>query len=84
MMVSVTKNNQITIPKEMREDLDIHPGDKVVFVKDKGKKWVLMKVGVLTDKMIEASSDIEETIEESRKGFKNGVKRSIQSLGGKD
>jgi len=69
-MVSVTKNYQITIPKEVREDLNIHPGDKVVFVKDKEEKWVLMALGELTDKMVEVSSDIEKTIEESRKGFK--------------
>jgi AbrB family looped-hinge helix DNA binding protein len=83
-MVSVTKKYQVTIPKEVREDLNIQQGDKVVFVKDKEEKWVLMTVGELTDKMIEASSDIEKTIEESRKGFKSGVRRSIQSLGGKD
>ena len=83
-MVSVTKKYQVTIPKEVREDLNIQQGDKVVFVKDKEEKWILMTVGELTDKMIEASSDIEETIEESRKGFKSGVKRNIQSRGGKD
>ena len=83
-MVSVTKKYQVTIPKEVREDLNIHQGDKVVFVKDKEEKWILMTVEELTDKMVEASSDIEETIEESRKGFKNGVKRSFQSLGGND
>ncbi len=83
-MVSVTKKYQVTIPKEVREDLNIHQGDKVVFVKDKDERWILMTVQELTDKMVEASSDIEETIEESRKGFKNGVKRSIQSLDGND
>ena len=83
-MVSVTKKYQVTIPKEVREDLNIQQGDKVVFVKDKEEKWILMTVQELTDKMVEASSDIEETIEESRKGFEKGVKRSIQSLGGKD
>lgn len=83
-MVSVTTKYQVTIPKEVREDLNIHQGDKVVFVKDKDERWILMTVQELTDKMVEASSDIEETIEESRKGFKNGVKRSIQSLDGND
>lgn len=83
-MVSVTKKYQVTIPKEVREDLNIHQGDKVVFVKDKEEKWILMTVQELTDKMVEASSDIEETIEESRKGFEKGVKRSIQSWGGNE
>ncbi len=78
-MVSVTKKYQVTIPKEVREDLKIHQGDKVVFVKDEGK-WVLMTVDELTDRMVESSKDIEETITESRKGFKKGIKRNLESL----
>lgn len=82
-MVSVTKKYQVTIPKEVREDLNIHQGDKVVFVKDSEGKWVLMSVEELTDKMVEASQDIEETINESREGFKKGAKRNFQALSGK-
>jgi len=33
-MVSVTKKYQVTIPKEVREDMGIHSGDQVVFVKN--------------------------------------------------
>jgi len=80
-MASVTKKYQVTIPKEVREDLNIHQGDKVVFVKDKEGKWVLMTVEELRDRMVEASKDIEETIIESREGFKRGVKKSLESLG---
>ncbi|MBM4241078.1 MAG: AbrB/MazE/SpoVT family DNA-binding domain-containing protein [Euryarchaeota archaeon] len=80
-MVSVTKKYQVTIPKEVREDLGINAGDKVVFVKTKEGKWVLMTVEELTDQMVEASKDIEETIIESREGFKKGVKKSLESLG---
>jgi len=80
-MGSVTKKYQVTIPKEVREDLNIHQGDKVVFVKDKEGKWVLMTVEELRDRMVEASKDIEETIIESREGFKRGVKKSLESLG---
>ncbi|MEN4017548.1 MAG: AbrB/MazE/SpoVT family DNA-binding domain-containing protein [Methanobacterium sp.] len=69
-MVSVTKKYQVTIPKEVREDLNIHQGDKVVFVKDREGKWILMTVEELRDRMVEASKDIEETITESREGFK--------------
>jgi len=82
-VVSVTKKYQVTIPKEVREDLGINAGDKVVFVKTKEGKWVLMTVEELTDKMVEASKDIEETIKESREGFKRGVKNSLESLGKK-
>lgn len=80
-MVSVTKKYQVTIPKEVREDLNIHQGDKVVFVKDREGKWILMTVEELRDRMVEASKDIEETITESREGFKRGVKKSLESLG---
>ena len=53
----------------------------MVFVKDKEGKWVLMTVEELRDRMVEASKDIEETIIESREGFKRGVKKSLESLG---
>lgn len=79
-MVSVTKKYQVTIPKEVREDLNIHQGDKVVFVKEKDGKWVLMTVDELTDIMVDSSNDIEETITESREGFKRGIKKSLESL----
>jgi len=80
-MVSVTKKYQVTIPKEVREDLNIKQGDKIVFVKDKTGNWVLMTVKELTDKMLQASSDIEETITESREGFKRGTSMNLKSLG---
>lgn len=79
-MVSVTKKYQVTIPKEVREDLNIHQGDKVVFVKNREGNWVIMTVEELRDRMMEASKDIEETIKESREGFKKGVKRNLESL----
>ena len=81
VMVSVTKKYQVTIPKEVREDLNIKQGDKIVFVKDKTGNWVLMTVKELTDKMLQASSDIEETITESREGFKRGTSMNLKSLG---
>ncbi len=83
MLVSVTKKYQVTIPKEVREDLKIHQGYKVVFVKNKERKWVLMTVDELTDRMVESSKDIEKTITESRKGFKKGIKKNIEFLGQK-
>lgn len=82
-MVSVTKKYQVTIPKEVREDLNIHQGDKVVFIKEKDGNWVLMTVDELTNRMVESSNDIEETIDESRKGFKKGTSNNIKFLGKK-
>jgi antitoxin PrlF len=80
-MVSITKKYQVTIPKEVRKDLGIHQGDKVVFVKNSEGSWVLMTVKELNDKMIKASSDIAETIKESKEGFKRGTKKNLESLG---
>jgi len=47
-------------------------GDEVVFVKEKENKWVLMTVNELTNSMVDASR--EETITESREGFKKELK----------
>ncbi len=80
-MVSVTKKYQVTIPKEVREDMGIHSGDQVVFVKNEKGDWILMTVKELTDKMVKASEDIDETIKESREGFKRGTSRTLKSLG---
>jgi AbrB family looped-hinge helix DNA binding protein len=79
-MVSVSSKYQVTIPKNVREDMDIHSGDKVVFVKNNKGKWILMIVKELTSKMLTASEDIENTITESKKGFNEGFKKSRKSL----
>lgn len=79
-MVSVTKKYQVTIPLEVRKDLNIHQGDQVVFVKDKEGNWVLMTVDELRDRMVEASEDIDKTISESKKGFQKGIDKSLQSM----
>ena len=80
-MPNVTKNYQVTIPREMREDLKIQQGDEVVFVKNSKGNWVIMKVEELTDKMIKTSSDIDESIEELKKGFEKGTKMNLEFLG---
>lgn len=76
-MVNVTKKYQVTIPREVREDLSIHQGDKVVFVKNREGNWIMITIGELTSKMIESSGDIEETIKESQEGFKKELKPGL-------
>jgi AbrB family looped-hinge helix DNA binding protein len=76
-MVNVTKKYQVTIPREVREDLSIHQGDKVVFVKNREGNWIMMTIGDLTSKMIESSGDIEETIKKSQKDFKKESKPEL-------
>lgn len=38
---TLTSKHQITIPKELREDLKVKTGDKLIFIK-KGDEWRLM------------------------------------------
>lgn len=69
-MVNVTKKYQVTIPRKVREDLNIRQGERVTFVKNREGDWIIMTMEDLTSKMIESSADIEETIKESQKGFR--------------
>jgi AbrB family looped-hinge helix DNA binding protein len=68
-MVSVTKKFQVTIPKEVRKDLNIQSGDKVVFVKNNDGNWELMTVKTLAERMITDSDDVENTMSDSRQSF---------------
>lgn len=40
-MATLTSKYQITIPKELREDMKVKAGDKLVFIK-KGDEWRLI------------------------------------------
>jgi len=79
-MPTITKDYKVKIPKKVRKDLNIQQGDEVVFVKNKDKNWVLMTLDGLTEKIVERSSDIEETITESREGFRKGSLKNLKSL----
>lgn len=36
-IAKITSNGQITIPLEIRKQLNLQPGDKVLFIKENGK-----------------------------------------------
>ncbi|GAB6055133.1 AbrB/MazE/SpoVT family DNA-binding domain-containing protein [Methanobacterium alkalithermotolerans] len=55
-MVSVTKKFQVTIPREVREDLNIKSGDRIVFVKNQEGNWELMTITALTKRMLESAN----------------------------
>ncbi len=74
VMVTVTRKYQVTIPKEVREALNIKAGDEVVFVKTK-EGYVIMKFEDLLEEMTGLSKDIDETIEEMREGLSKIFRR---------
>lgn len=68
-MVMVTRKYQVTIPKEVREDLKIEVGDKVIFVKEADGRYRLLRVEDLAKEFCEGCKDIEKTIAETREGL---------------
>jgi len=72
-MVNVTKKYQVTIPRQVREDLKIQKGDKVLLVKNKEGNWIIMTVRDLTSKMIKSSSDIKSPNKESPQEYKKEI-----------
>jgi hypothetical protein len=78
-MVSVTKKYQVTIPRGTG-------GHGYPFRRSGGicqerkRNCIHMTVKELTDKMVKHQR-IDETIKESREGFKRGTSRTLKSLG---
>lgn len=73
-MSTVTQKYQATISKEVRTRLGIKPGDKIVFFEEPLGKFVVMKEEDFIKEMVDLCQDIEETVEESRKGFAHVTK----------
>ncbi|WP_297073672.1 AbrB/MazE/SpoVT family DNA-binding domain-containing protein, partial [Thermococcus sp.] len=83
IMPIVTKKYQVTIPKDVREALGIKAGDEVVFVRE-GNRYVLMKLTDLLKELSEVTMDIEDTIEEVKRGLSRGIERSLRELEGRE
>jgi AbrB family looped-hinge helix DNA binding protein len=71
----VTRKYQVTIPKEVREELRIKVGDNVVFVKEANGKYHVFRVEGFTREFCEGCKDIEKTIAETREGLGKGVEK---------
>ncbi|MFQ6075293.1 MAG: AbrB/MazE/SpoVT family DNA-binding domain-containing protein [Candidatus Bathyarchaeia archaeon] len=69
----MTRKYQITIPKEVREELGIEVGDDVVFVKGSGGRYHLMTVDEFTREFVDGCKDIDQTVDEVRKGLARRV-----------
>jgi len=68
-MVVVTRKYQVTIPKEVREELKIDVGDSVVFVRGADGEYRLLRVEDFAREFCEGCKDIEKTIAETREGL---------------
>ena len=66
--VRVQSKGQVTIPKEIREKLNIKPGDRVVFVDTEGgvivKPAVVLTNDSLRDEMVSALRSVRERFSE--------------------
>ena len=71
-MVLVTRKYQITIPKRVREELNIKAGDEVVFIKTEDG-YKIVKADDIIEEGVEIFRDIEETIEETKAGLGEGL-----------
>lgn len=67
-MVLVTKKYQITLPRKVREDLNIKAGEEVVFLKTRDGYKIVRAVDVI-EEGLELFKDIDETVEEMRSGL---------------
>ncbi len=64
----VTKKGQITIPKRIREELGVQPGDEVVFVKYQGN-FVIMNKKDFLRRVTEDLQGVEVVSEEFRESY---------------
>jgi len=37
---TITSKGQVTVPKEVRDRFNLHPGDTIEFIEEEGKLWV--------------------------------------------
>jgi len=68
-MGTVTKKGQITIPKRVRDELGIKPGDEVVFVKYQGN-FVIMNKHEFLRRVMDDLQGVEIVSEELRESYR--------------
>jgi AbrB family looped-hinge helix DNA binding protein len=69
LVARVTSKGQITIPRDIRDKMDIKRGDKIVFFEDNGK-YFLQKSASLSIKALENIQNIMKG-EAEKAGFNN-------------
>lgn len=68
-MSTITKKGQITIPRWVRNELEIEYGDRITFIKENGDIKI-KKVDELINWLCSNLKDIKETSKEMKQGFK--------------
>jgi len=80
MLSTVTTKGQITIPKEIRDSFDIHPQDKVDFIRESGR-IILIPVKTLKDFRGSVTPKGSGNFDEERKKARATVgKRVIEEM----
>jgi AbrB family looped-hinge helix DNA binding protein len=70
-MVSVTRKYQVTIPKQIREDLGIKAGDDVVFLKTEDGYRIKRAEDVIRQG-VKIFKNVDETVKELKEGLGKG------------
>jgi antitoxin PrlF len=76
MLSTVTTKGQVTIPKQIREALNISPNDKVDFVQE-GEKIVMIPLKPLQSFRGAVKASRSLTFEDERAKAKKGVARRL-------
>jgi len=71
-MASVTRKYQVTIPKRVREKLDIKAGDDVIFLKTKDG-YRIIRADEIIEEGFRIFEDITETVKEIKAGLGKGL-----------
>jgi AbrB family looped-hinge helix DNA binding protein len=64
-IVRLSSKGQFVLPKEVREDMEVHPGDILILKKDQSGSWKLEKGEILAFR--ELSQKLQEEAE--KKGY---------------
>lgn len=71
----ITRRFQITLPEEWREKKKIKEGDKIITFENKEGQLVIMTLKDALDKWEENTRDLQQTIKETREGFRKRERR---------
>lgn len=77
MLSTVTTKGQVTIPKEIRDHLKIHPNDKVDFIIEEGRA-ILVPVRTLRELRGIVPARAGATLAAERQAARQGVAKRIE------